>query len=390
MRIVRRTVEPRLQRLLKGFPAVLVLGPRQAGKSTLTREMLPSFRHLDLERPSDRAILESDPEGFFDAHPSGVLLDEVQRLPSLFEVLRVVLDRGKGRGRFVLTGSAGPSLVRGASESLAGRVGMLELTPFLASELYGTPRERDRWFWGGYPPVHARRGATARGEWLSAYVTTFLERDLPALGLGLPAKRLRTLWTMLTHVHGNLLNVSDLSRSLGVSSPTVASDLDVLEASFLVRRLQPYFPNVTKRFTKSPKLYVRDTGLLHHLAGLRTPRELDGWSRRGASFEGFVIEEIGALAAANLVAPQLYFYRTHAGAEVDLLVVHGRRIIPIEIKLGSAFSRGDLAGMRSCLADLGLRRGFIVTGSGERRSASPEIEIVPFADVVAGRIDLFA
>ncbi|MBL8114301.1 MAG: DUF4143 domain-containing protein [Acidobacteria bacterium] len=195
---------------------------------------------------------------------------------------------------------------------------------------------------------------------------------------------------MLTHVHGNLLNVSDLSRSIGVSSPTVASDLDVLEASFLVRRLQPYFPNVSKRFTKSPKLYVRDTGLLHHLAGLRTPRELDVWSRRGASFEGFVIEEIGALAAANLVAPQLYFYRTHAGAEVDLLVVHGTRIIPIEIKLGAAFSRGDLAGMRSCLADLGLRRGFIVTGSGERRSASPEIEIVPFPEIVAGRIDLFA
>jgi predicted AAA+ superfamily ATPase len=196
-------------------------------------------------------------------------------------------------------------LLTTASESLAGRVGLLELTTFQAGELAAASPRANRWFWGGDTPVHQRRPAEDRLAWLDACVTTFLERDLPALGIRLPPARLRQLRTMLTHVHGNVLNVSDLARSLGVSSHTVAHCLDVLEGAFMIRRLPPHFANVRKRLSKSPKLYFRDTGLLHFLAGLRDDDELDTWSRRGASFEGLVIEELAALARRKIVRPEI-------------------------------------------------------------------------------------
>lgn len=388
MSYVARQAGARLRDVLRRFPVVLLYGPRQCGKSTLVRSELREWRHLDLERPADLGLLNADLEGFLDAHPRHVTFDEAQRLPELFPALRSAVDRGRGHGRFVLTGSASPSLMRSASESLAGRVALVELTPFRAVELATTPHAAARWFWGGYPPLLARRGARARAEWLDSYVSTFLERDLPLLGLALPARRLRTLWTMLTHVHGNLLNVSDLARSLAVSTHTVTHDLDVLEATFMIRRLPPYFANVQKRLTKSPKLYVRDTGLLHFLAGLRQAPELTTWPRRGASFEGLVIEELAALAAERLVRPEVFFWRTHAGAEVDLLIVDGRRVLPVEIKLGAAVGPRELWGLKQCMQDLGLKRALVVTTSKERRQADRQIELVPWDDVARGNVDL--
>lgn len=386
--LVRRQAK-RLQALLRSFPAVLLVGPRQCGKSTLATHSFPDWTRLDLDRPADLALLESDPEGFFDAHLRHVLIDEAQRMPEVFPLLRHVIDHSRTNGRFLLLGSASPFLMRAVSETLAGRVALLELTPFLASELTSTPRAVDRWFWGGFPPIHNLRHAPARAEWFNAYVSTFLERDLPLLGIGLPARRLRTLWTMLTHVHGNLLNLSDLARSLAVSSHTVSGDLDVLEGAFMIRRLSPYFANVQKRLTKSPKLYVRDTGLLHFLAGLRRPSELVTWPKRGASFEGLVIEELAALAAQQLVRPELFFWRTQAGAEVDLLIVEGHRILPVEIKLGAEVGRYAFAGLRQCMKDLGLRRGWVITSAKERRRVAPDIEIIPWAEVVSGHLRLF-
>lgn len=389
MKYIDRQQAERLRTLLRSFPAVLLVGPRQCGKSTLAHHALPGWTHLDLDRPADIALLAADLEGFFDAHPRKVVIDEAQRLPEVFPVLRHVIDRSRGNGRFLLLGSASPALMRSVSETLAGRVALVELTPLLCSELTGTARAADRWFWGGFPPIHGLRNSLARSEWFNAYVSTFLERDLPALGIGLPARRLRALWTMLTHVHGNLLNVSDLARSLAVSSHTIAGDLDVLDGAFMLRRLPPYYANVQKRLTKSVKLYVRDTGLLHFLAGLRRPPELATWPKRGASFEGLVIEELAALAARRLVRPELFFWRTQAGAEVDLLIVEGRRILPIEIKAGSAVDRYAVAGLRQCMKDLGLRRGLVVSTARERRRLSPDIEIIPWSDVSSGQIELF-
>lgn len=381
--LIERQAAVRLQQLLATFPAVLVYGPRQCGKSTLVQSSLKAFRHVDLERPADAALLAADLEAFLEANPKRLAVDEAQRLPELFPALRHAIDRGRGNGRFVLLGSASPTLMKTASETLAGRMGLLELTPFTNAELATTRYAVDRWYWGGFPRVHALRGTAKRIDWLDGYITAFLERELPMLGVGLPARRLRTLWTMLTHVHGNLLNVSDLARSIGVSSHTVQNDLDVLEATFMIRRLQPFFANVQKRLTKSPKLYVRDTGILHLLAGLRAPSELTTWPKRGSSFEGLVIEEIIALASLRLTRPEFYFWRTQAGAEVDLLVVQGNAVVPIEIKLSASIDRHAVSGLRQCMSDLGAPRGFVVYGGNERVSLSKDIELVPFAQLSA-------
>jgi len=388
MTYVPRSQGSRLRTLLRSFPTVLLYGPRQSGKSTLVRHLLPGWRHVDLERPADLSLLESDLEGFLDAHPRRLVIDEAQRLPEVFPMLRHMIDRSAANGRFVLTGSASPGLLRTASESLAGRVGLLELTPFRVSELAGTQHARGRWFWGGYPPVYERRGSRPRAEWLDNYVSTFLERDLPTLGVRLPRQRLQRLWTMLTHVHGSLLNVSDLARSLAVSAHTVSNDLDVLESTFMIRRLAPYFANVQKRLTKSPKVYIRDTGLLHFLAGLRRPSDLEGWPRRGRSFEGLVIEELAALAGERLVRPGLFFWRTQAGAEVDLLIVAGRRILPIEVKLGAAVDQYGLAGLRQCMKDLSLKRGWVIS-TGREQARVGRIEIVPWEAVARGEVSIF-
>ena len=375
MRYVPRAATGRLTRLLREFPAVLLYGPRQCGKSTLVRAVCRDFRHLDLERPADLGSLEADLEGFLKAHPRRLAIDEAQRMPALFPALRHAIDSGRGAGRFVLTGSASPALIRGVSESLAGRVALVELTPFRSSELSAAPSAA-RWFWGGFPSLQARRTTRARLDWLDAYVASYLERDLPSYGVRLPSVRLRTLWTMLTHVHGNLLNVSDLARSLAVSSHTVDGDLDVLEQTFMLRRLRPYQANVQKRLTKSPKLYLRDTGLLHFLAGLRDPRELATWARRGASFEGLVIEELVAWTQDRLARPEAFFWRTQAGAEVDLLLVHGRRVVPIEIKHSTRVPDLQLRGLRAFLADFRDRAPYGVVVYRGQHVARREEDVV--------------
>ena len=390
MKYIERLHSGRLRQLLRMFPAVLLYGPRYCGKSTLAKHAFPGRDVFDLEKTADREAVSADVDGFLAAHPRSLVIDEAQVLPQLFPALRHAIDGGTAKGRFLILGSAGPRLVRTVSETLAGRAGLAELTPFLASELAGRGISSGRWFWGGFPSVLALRRDAERTEWLDSFVSTFLERDLPMLGYRLAPHRLRTLWGMLAHVHGGIVNVADLARSLGVSFHTVSAYLDMLESAFMIRRLPPYLANIGKRLVKSPKLYIRDTGLLHFFAGLRHPSELSAWPKRGASFEGMVVEELIAVAENRLAKPEFFYWRTAVGGETDLLVKDGRRIVPIEIKAGTSVGARDIAGLRGCMRDLSLRHGWVVYNGERPVSLGKGVDAVPWRMVVEGRTDPLA
>lgn len=355
-----RIAKPRLLALLRQFPVVMVVGPRQIGKSTLARWALPGYEHLDLEHPDDVARLRRDPV-FALTQSRRVVLDEAQRMPELFPILRSLVDR-QPSSRYVLLGSASPEIGRRVSESLTGRVGVLELGEISVFEA----RAEDIWVRGGFPRVHWSRPRAKPEDWYPAYLKTSLEQDVPQLGFRIPAERMRTLLTMIGHLQGGICNLSELGGSLGVSYHAVDHVLDVLEGLFLVRRLRPYFANVGKRLVKSPKVYLRDTGLLHSL--LRLPfkkKALLAHPKAGASFETFCIEQI--VLHAQLADPQAqaYFYRTHAGAEVDLLLLLRGELIPIEIKLGSSIP--NTRGLESCMRDLKLDRGYVASAVSQHR-----------------------
>jgi hypothetical protein len=378
----------RLLRLkLRTFPVVLVTGPRQCGKTTLARMELPGWKRLDLEKAADRNILTMDLQGFLERNPRRVVIDEAQRLPELFPALRAAVDDRRAPGRYVLTGSCDPALRRGISESLAGRVGLVELAPFSAAELrHAGGWGKARWFWGGFPPVCKLGAHVQKAAWLEDFVETVVRRDIPAAGQRLEPERLLKLLGMLAHVHGNLLNATELGAALGVSHNTVGHYLDVLEGFFLIRRLSPYFTNIGKRLTKSPKLYIRDSGVLHHLAGLRRPQDLETWPRRGASWEGFVLEEIVQRARLQRPGVRPFFWRTQAGGETDLILEDGRRKAAIEIKLGGIPAAHELRGLRQCMADLGLNRGFVVHGGKERAPLGHGMTALPWDDLLGARL----
>jgi predicted AAA+ superfamily ATPase len=354
--------------LAGNFPAVLILGARQVGKTTLARAAFRHFPYVDLEEPRTRALFRDDPTFQIEnrATPS-LILDEAQFVPEVFSALRGIIDaRSRAMGRFILLGSAQPSLVRGVSETLAGRVGILDLDPLTAREV-AQGRERrpwaDVWLRGGFP------GPLRTGdfrEWWEAYLRTYVERDLPALGVGADPILLRRLLTMLAHSQGGILNTSQLGSSLGVSHHTVRRYLDVLEQTYLLRRLPPYFRNVGKRLVKSPKAYLRDTGLLHHLLNITTRAELDDHPVRGASWETFVIEDL--LRRERLAHPQsqFFYWRTAAGAEIDLVVERGADRFAIEVKSARADKPRDILALESAAADVGAKRSWLVDqGEGQ-------------------------
>ncbi len=361
----------RIAEMLRTFPAVAILGPRQCGKSTLAREFVREkhsstrLTTFDLERPSDLSRLRAAPEedlGLLHRQPGIICLDEVQRAPELFPLLRVLLDDPRRKARYLLLGSASPFLMERTSESLAGRVGFLDLTPLLAVETEaeeGSRRDR-HWTRGGFPRSLLARSEVASLNWRESYIRTLLEQDIPLLGMHLPAETLRRLWTMLAHVHGGLLNASELAAGLSVSAPTVGRYIDVLEGTYVVRRLAPYWVNVGKRLTRAPKIYIRDSGLLHALLGIESHHGLRSHPKVGASWEGWVVEQVVATLGLAGERARPYFWRTHGGAEVDLLLEMQGRVIPVEIKLGAEARAGR--GLIECMKDLGAKSGFIMHG----------------------------
>lgn len=360
-----RLIESRLIESLERFPAVALVGPRQVGKTTLARKIAaqqPDALYLDLELPSDLARL-SEPELLLGPRREQlVVIDEVQHAPHLFPVLRALIDAHRVPGRFLLLGSAAPALINQSAESLAGRIRYLEMTPLTIAEAGATPGDLRRlWLRGGFPDALMAPDDGASFEWREAFVRSYLERDIPNLGYRLPAQGLRRFWQMLAHWHGQLWNASALAKSLDVSPQTVNRYLDLLGDAFIAERLPPCTANLGKRLVKSPKVYLRDSGLLHYLLNIGSFDELEGHPAIGASWEGFVI----AQATALLSPRSSCFYRTANGAELDLILEFpgkpGR--IGIEVKYSAAPRPGR--GFWQSLDDLGIEKAFIVYPGNE-------------------------
>jgi predicted AAA+ superfamily ATPase len=382
-RMIERALTVQLKDHLSLFPAVALLGPRQVSKTTLARtfEYDRPTTYLDLENPADREKL-SDPLGYLSGRGESLtIIDGIQRVPALFEVLRGIIDEnnlaGRQAGQFLLLGSASIDLLRQSSESLAGRIAYLELAPFSTCEI-AADRTDVLWLRGGFPPSFLASGDRASALWRANFIDTYLERDLPQLGPRVPAETLRRFWTMLAHAQGSLLNAAQFARSLGVDGKTVARYLDLLVDLLLLRRLPPYHTNTRKRLVKSPKVYVRDSGLLHALLYLRTMDDVLGHPVAGASWEGFVIENVLSSAPDGT---QSSFYRTATGVELDLILeLPGGSRWAIEIKRGRVPSPGKA--FHTALEDIKPDRSFIVYGGTDRYTRSEGTEVIGLRELV--------
>lgn len=366
--IIKRTAEKELVSILKFFPAVAILGPRQSGKTTLVKQLTKHFSkkktvYIDLENPDDAARLDN-PTLFFKEHQQDIIIiDEVQRMKTLFPILRSVIDAHRKPGRCILLGSASPDLLIKSSESLAGRIYYYELSPLVYAEIKDIYTIDRHWLRGGFPtPLLARRKEDA-SFWHQSFLTTFIERDLPALGFSpsTPQLMLR-LMQMLAHSHGNTLNNSQLAGSLGVSSPTIQKSVEYLDNAFIIRKLQPYFTNAKKRIIKSPKIYIRDSGILFNLLKITDKSLLLGHPVVGAAWEGYVIEQM-----INQLRDKFdyYYYRTQDGTEADLLLLKaGKPYATIEIKFSTVPKITQ--GTYNSIADLKTRKNYIIIPSNEQ------------------------
>jgi len=382
--MITRQIQPLLERRLRQFPAVALLGPRQVGKTTLARTCpaAAGALYLDLENPADLEKL-SDARGYLGArHGRLTIIDEVQRAPRLFQVLRGLIDErvlaGEPAGQFLLLGSASLDLLQQSSESLAGRIAYLELAPFDLLEI-DPPDQTRLWTRGGFPRSFLAATDGDSVTWREGFIRTYLERDIPQLGPRIPAETLRRFWTMLAHAQGGLHNAAELARALAVDGKTVARYLDLMVDLLLVRRLPPYFANVRKRLVKSPKVYVRDSGLVHTLLRLDDLDDLLGHPVAGASWEGFVIE---TLLRAAPERTQASFYRTATGVEVDLVLeLPGNRLWAIEIKRGLAPQVEP--SLRQALDDLHPECAFLVYSGDERYPKGQGIEAIGLGGLAA-------
>lgn len=346
---------------MKQYPAVAILGARQVGKTTLAKEIAAAQKrpslYLDLENPLDIRKL-SDPYTFLSANKDRcIIIDEVQFIPALFSVLRSLIDEHRYNGRFILLGSASPQLVKGVSESLAGRIAYRELSPVNVVELPDNISRDRHWLRGGFPPSLLAKSNKAASEWVNGFVRSYVERDLSFLfGVELTSNTIRKVLSMLAHINGTVWNAEMIARSLGVTAPTVNRYLNFLEGAFLLHRLPSFYVNTRKRLVKAPKVYIRDSGLLHQLSGVSDMLTLIGHPVVGSSWEGYVAEQVFQLKASGT---DLYYYRTQAGTECDLVITKGiHPVACVEIKLNNAphISKGNIQGF----ADLKTKKNFVV------------------------------
>ena len=376
--IERRNIQDTLGNAIDRSRVVVMVGPRQCGKTTLARRLLDSGspNYFDLEDPANLARLDA-PMTALSSLKGLVVIDEVQRRPDLFPILRVLADRPDNPAKFLLLGSASGDLLRQTSESLAGRMEMIVLGGFTISEL-GADAEHELWHRGGFPLSYLASDDSNSFIWRKSFIQTLLERDFPQWGVRVPATALLRFWTMLAHYHGQTWNAAEPARALGVNESTTRRHLDLLADAFMVRQLQPYFANIRKRQVKSPKIYIRDSGLLHQLLGIKDMGQLLTHPKIGPSWEGFVIEQVLASEAHDLV----YFWSTHQGAEIDLVIQRDADLFGVECK------RTDTPkltpSIKQGLKDLGLRKVAVIYPGSQRFPISDEVEAVPLASLAEG------
>lgn len=369
--IQRSALESRIRAALARSRAVALIGPRQVGKTTLARSFLPeaSTRYFDLESPRDLQRLE-EPLTALEALPGLVVIDEIQRRPDLFPVLRVLIDRDRRPGQFLILGNASPALLRQSSESLAGRLEIIEVDALSLAEA-GTGNMDTLWTRGGFPLSFLAATDQASMAWRESFVRLTVERDLPALGLGAAPAAVRRFWNMLAHYHGQIWNAAEPARSLGLGESTVRRYLDFLTGAFLVRQLPPWHENLGKRQVKAPKVYVRDSGILHALLQLNSTEAVMAHPKSGASWEGFVLEQVLHHARPT----EAYFWATHQGAELDLLLFKHRRRVGVEIKRADAPKLTP--SMRIALTDLKLDRLLVIYPGNKPYRLAPKVDVVP-------------
>jgi len=371
----------RIRAALARSRVVALVGPRQCGKTTLAHALARTGRtsYFDLEDPRSLTQL-TEPMTTLEGLRGLIVIDEVQLRPDLFPVLRVLVDRRPLPARFLVLGSASPALLRQSTESLAGRIEIIEMGGFSLPEI-GAQHLARHWLRGGFPLSYTARTLAASAEWRTQFVRSFLERDLPQLGITIPAQALRRFWTMLAHYHAQVWNAAEPARSLGVAETTARRYLDLLTGVYMARQLPPWHENLGKRQVKSPKVYVRDTGLLHHLLGITTESELGAHPKCGASWEGYAIEEV-----IHAVRPDdMYFWATHQGAELDLLLFRNGRRLGVEVKRTDAPRLTP--SMRIALEDLKLEQLVVLYPGPKEYALGERVRVVPLARVAQSSAD---
>lgn len=369
-----------ITKLLQRHPVVGIVGARQVGKTTLARMVVARkkgpYAYFDLENPEDLARL-ADPMLALKDLKGLVVIDEIQQHPDLFTVLRVLVDRPKSNTRFLVLGSASPDLLRQSSETLAGRIIYHELGGFTLGEV-GVHNQKRLWLRGGFPRSYLARSHIESDEWRRGFIRTFLERDLPQLGITIRSTTLRRFWTMLAHYHGQILNTSEFSRSFGVADTTVRNYLDLMSSALVIRQLLPWRENIAKRQVKAPKIYIADSGILHALLNIKTIMDLEGHPKVGASWEGFLLSQV--VRHLGVSAEDCFFWATHGGAELDLFIVRGQKRLGFEFKRTSAPK--ITTSMRSALADLKLQSLDIIHAGDCTFQLDKRVRAVSFSRVL--------